>query len=276
MNMYLDFEATQFGENVLAIGAHSIYGEFDCLVKPPKGDKLTPFITQLTGITKEMLECASSQEEAFYDFREWVNEIASYCKEPIFFHVYGNCDAEYLRHSANKIENQEIREFVENLAESLIDDSKKVCKYFHAHSMGVHMALKYFDPDIEDQSHDPLDDAYMLARLMNYLEYAEPIKECPYQELAKEAKNKKSPAGSAPKGAFKLAPGQVIFGYSIQHPDGKPKTFYTAEAVIEWAQHRAKKRSPGANMDRARDKMIEAIRKGNNHYGRRWEIKEVN
>ena len=265
MDMYLDFEATQFGENVLAIGAHSIYGEFDCLVKPPKGDKLTPFITQLTGITKEMLEYASTQKEAFYDFREWVNEITSYCKEPIFFHVYGNCDADFLRHSARKIEDQEVREFVENLAESLIDDSKKVRKYFHAKNIGIHKALKYFEPDICDQRHDPLDDAYMLARLMNHLRDAEPIEVCPYEECA----------GVAPKSASKLVSGQIILGHNLQDSNCAPKTFYSESAVIKWAQQKAKKKNSDANMDRARDKIINAIRGNGEYLGRRWEIKEV-
>lgn len=264
--MYLDFEATQFGENIIAIGAHSIYGEFDCLVKPPKGDKLTPFITQLTGITKEMLECASTQEEAFYDFYEWIKEILFYCQEPIFFHVYGNCDADFLRHSARKIENQEVREFMENLADSLIDDSKKVCKYFHAKTIGVHRALKYFEPDICDQSHDPCDDAILLAKLMRYIESAEPLEECPYPQCFAPFKDKKERT---------INSGMVI-GHNLQNPNAKPKVFINSAAAIDWLVTRVTNTFPEANKKKVKNKITKAINEGGEYYGRRWEIiKEV-
>lgn len=70
MDFYFDFEATQFKENIIAIGATCEYGSFDCLVRPPKGDKVTKFITDLTGITPEMAETALSLDEAFFDL--WV------------------------------------------------------------------------------------------------------------------------------------------------------------------------------------------------------------
>ena len=44
MDFYFDFEATQFNENIIAIGATCDYGSFDCLVRPPEGDKITKFI----------------------------------------------------------------------------------------------------------------------------------------------------------------------------------------------------------------------------------------
>ena len=49
MNIYLDFEATQFGEHIIAIGAHCSLGDFDCLVKPPQGGKINKFITNESG-----------------------------------------------------------------------------------------------------------------------------------------------------------------------------------------------------------------------------------
>ena len=54
MDFYLDFEATQFKSNIIAIGCSCEYGDFDCLVRPPRKDHITPFITNLTGISKEM------------------------------------------------------------------------------------------------------------------------------------------------------------------------------------------------------------------------------
>lgn len=53
MNFYIDFEATQPGNEIISIGAVSDDGAtFSCLVKPVASE-ITPFITELTGITVE-------------------------------------------------------------------------------------------------------------------------------------------------------------------------------------------------------------------------------
>ena len=266
MNIYLDFEATQFGEHIIAIGAHCDLGDFDCLVKPPHGDKINKFITQLTGITKEMVECAPSAEEAFRSFYNWVSEVVEYNPQPIFFHVYGNNDADFLRKTANHIENQEVVKFVRNLADSVIDDSKRVCKYFHAKTIGVHRALKYFEPDICDQSHDPCDDAILLAKLMRYIESAEPLEECPYPQCCAPFKDKKERT---------INSGMVI-GHNLQNPNAKPKVFINSDAAIDWLVTRVTNTFPDANKKKVKNKITKAINEGGEYYGRRWEIvKEV-
>ena len=56
MNFYVDFEATQFSGHIIQIGCVNENGQqFQSLVKPPEGEKITEFITNLTGITNEML-----------------------------------------------------------------------------------------------------------------------------------------------------------------------------------------------------------------------------
>lgn len=51
MNYFIDFEATQFSGEIISVGCVREDGEtFYVLVQPQKG-KLTPFITNLTGIT---------------------------------------------------------------------------------------------------------------------------------------------------------------------------------------------------------------------------------
>ena len=60
MNYFIDFEATQFSNDIISIGCIDENGEeFYSLINPGEG-KLTSFITELTGITDEMLNKADS------------------------------------------------------------------------------------------------------------------------------------------------------------------------------------------------------------------------
>lgn len=73
MNFYLDFEANQYSERIISIGCIAENGaRFETLVKPVKNEKVTAFITKLTGITNEMLKNAPSADEAFNAFYEFV------------------------------------------------------------------------------------------------------------------------------------------------------------------------------------------------------------
>lgn len=170
MNIYLDFEATQYKANIIAIGATCKWGNFEMLVKPPAKDKVSNFITNLTGITRDMVAEAQSAEDAFRDFYDWVKSMIdnSWCDIP-FFHVFGDMDKVFLQRTARHIEDKEIRNFVINLAESVIDDSPLVRQTLHVKSIGVHNALKKYEEDIPDQNHHALDDAILLKKLMEHI-----------------------------------------------------------------------------------------------------------
>ena len=94
MNFYLDFEATRFSNRIISIGCTNERGAtFKTLVKPNKG-KVDNFITELTGITKEMLQDAPSPDEAFNAFAEWAYQ-NSENTAPKYF-CYGNSDEDFI------------------------------------------------------------------------------------------------------------------------------------------------------------------------------------
>lgn len=71
MKYFIDFEATQFSEEIISVGCKREDGEtFYALVRPVEG-KITPFITNLTGITAEMVEEAMSPDTVFEMFYDW-------------------------------------------------------------------------------------------------------------------------------------------------------------------------------------------------------------
>lgn len=258
MDIYLDFEATQYKENIIAIGAHCVNGDFDCLVQPPKGDKVTNFITQLTGISKQLLVNAPTTEWAFYDLYNWLMEVS---EGPVFFHVYGDMDKIFLKNTAETIENPHLKDFVLNLSESVIDDSVKVQHFFHTKAIGVYKALRYFIPELGEQDHDPLNDAIVLARLMNYVSCMKPPEDCPFEEYKPQPKK----SGEKVKRAYTI---------TITHMTdavAKPKTFNTCGAAISWAYQKIRKNNTEASQHTVQKHVLKAIENSSVYMGWRWQ-----
>lgn len=266
MNIYLDFEATQFAENVIAIGASCIYGSFDCLVKTPKNDKITNFITELTGITKEMSKNALSTEEAFYDFYLWICEMGK-CENhqtPIFFHTYGKTDKIFVKNAIKHIENPYLIEFVKNLSESLIDDSTEVCRFFHIKAIGVHKAIKYFFPNIANQDHDPLNDAILLQKLMEQISISAELTKCPFSIITKEKKS------TEVKKNKKLS--IVLRSTCPATRKRKILSFDSAEEAIDWAIAKIQSTCPNASIQNIKSRVKKAITKQGNYVGYQWRV----
>ena len=124
--------------------------------------------------------------------------------------------------------DKELKKQILTLAESLIDDSIKVRKYFNVKSIGVHQALSYFKPNLSEQTHDPLDDAILLKDLMDFIYISQPPEICPFPE--KEA-HKPEPIEEIiiPKKNY------YIKTRHSNDPKAKPHTFYSYKEAINWA-----------------------------------------
>lgn len=91
MKYFIDFEATQFSEEIISVGCKREDGEtFYALVRPIEG-KITPFITNLTGITAEMVEEAMSPDTVFEMFYDWAfkNEDGTFTPLMLIFDANG-------------------------------------------------------------------------------------------------------------------------------------------------------------------------------------------
>lgn len=262
MDIYLDFEATQFKENIIAIGAHCINGDFDCLTRPPRDDKLTNFITQLTGITQEMLEDAPAAEEAFYDLYQW---LAAVSEGPTFFHVYGDMDKIFLQNTAKYIDNPGIKQFVLNLANSVIDDSISVRHFFHSSSIGLYRALRYFIPDLDEQDHDPLNDAIVLALLMERIKVSNPPEGCSCAEQPKKLKNTTT-----------TKPSYTISVIHTTEPNAKPQMFSNYGDAINWIHKIISKRCPDVKKGNIAKRVKRAIDTNSIYMNRQWSKTMIN
>ena len=267
MDFYLDFEATQFKSNIIAIGCSCKYGEFDCLVRPPRKDHITPFITNLTGISKEMSKDALEIEEAFIDFFSWISLMISENPEESYFHVYGDMDKIFLEKTANHIVDIKLKQRILSLANALIDDSIIVRRYFNVKSIGVHQALSYFIPDLIEQSHDPLDDAILLQQLMSYIYDSNPPKECPFPE--KQAKKPETTQEY-------IIPVKNYYIKTRHSNDSKAKshTFYSYKEAINWAYGKIKRNHPEAQRKTVEKNVVKAINKKTPYLG--WYFDKIN
>ena len=159
MKYFVDFEATQFSNEIISIGCVRENGdEFYSLVKPKK--KLTSFITQLTGITEEMLENAPSPEEVFSNFFNWCDE---YSNDLPIFYCYGNCDVNFVKKNFNNSQNFRAKSILGYIYSSLLDYEPTVRRHFGlCQAVGLIKVANYYNKKELEQSHNALDDARML------------------------------------------------------------------------------------------------------------------
>lgn len=164
MNFYIDFEATQFTEEIISIGCVAENGNvFNCLVCPSDLKKVTKFITNLTGITREMLENQGySPEMAFYHLFNFVQENNGNSGAPVFY-CYGSSDKNFIKNTIKHMSNLNMIIFASSIQSLMVDYATVVKNYFSTHNLALKklVALVRHVDEVE-QCHDALDDALML------------------------------------------------------------------------------------------------------------------
>lgn len=157
----------------------------------PVEGKITPFITNLTGITKEMVETAMSPDVVFENFSDWVFGIDNI---PNFF-VWGDSDVDFLRHTFKRTNSMKARMIIGYMSGSIRDYSKDFKKKCGAKNLSLIKAMNMFDPDAE-QNHHALDDAILLYNVHRYANFYNPtelkqlyLETLPVEEKAATAKN---------------------------------------------------------------------------------------
>lgn len=166
MNFYIDFEALQFSEQIISIGCMAENGNsFETYVKPPKGEKVTKFITDLTGITNETLACAPSADEAFNLLFDFVIK-NSFNERPVYY-CYGKSDKDFLAKTMKNMSSPKATTFVIALIHEMIDYSAQVKRYFHnAENIALRKIYMFIKDEDVFQKHDALEDAQMLQEVV--------------------------------------------------------------------------------------------------------------
>ena len=127
MNYFIDFEATQFSNEIISIGCVSeTDAKFSSMVYTDK--KITSFITNLTGITDGMNKAAPSLDDVFTHFFYWVLEHND--GTPCRFFCYGNTDLTFVRKAIKKATSITAQMSLSLIAANLVNYAPTVKNHF--------------------------------------------------------------------------------------------------------------------------------------------------
>ncbi len=163
MNYFIDFEATQFSNDIISIGCIDENGEwFYRLINPGEG-KLTHFITELTGITQEMLNEANSLDDALKSFFEYLKKHEDGdCK----FYCYGNCDIKFIDKAYKKATSFEAKAALGLLHMGLKDYAPTVQMHYGLiKPIGLQKVINHIRKSENEQHHNALEDAIVLKEV---------------------------------------------------------------------------------------------------------------
>lgn len=284
MKFYLDFEATRFSNRIISIGCVAENGKtFYTLVKPGKKKKVDKFITELTGITNEMLAEAPSADQAFAQLADWFEENSSGIAPE--FYCYGDSDAVFIQHTLADMEDTKACLCAMAIGGNLIDYAGVVKKFFVAKSdmalRKVYMLIQAKQELV--QKHDALEDALMLQCVVENLETKckpedkDTILAMPSQ---KKPKTKKAPSifqkwSGQPKWEADTRADENcwMFKCTDQH-SGDVKYFDCAETAALWIiRYIARNVSPKSQEHRNRiaNAITAAVNNGKCRYNCHWE-----
>ena len=168
MNFFIDFEAAQFTNEIISIGCINENGDtFYSLVKPE--GKITKFITDLTGITNEMLIDAALPNEVFSDLFDWC--MGKSPNEQNVFYCYGNTDVQFLKANIKRSTNFKAGAMLSYIKSSLTDYAPKVkVHYGLIKPIGLQKVINYIRGNEIEQNHNALDDACLLKYVFEKVE----------------------------------------------------------------------------------------------------------
>lgn len=191
MKYFIDLEATQFSNEIISIGCVREDGEtFYSLVNVAK-NKMTNFITELTGITKEDVAEAPSSDEVFTNFYNWIIQDETKAQ----FFCYGNSDLSFIKRNLNKATTIKAQMGLSILALHLIDYSKCVERHFGlVKSISLKKVLAYYRQVTEvKQNHNALEDALFLKEIYDRINDEDDVVECPFPGYEKSLKPEVTP-----------------------------------------------------------------------------------
>ena len=129
MRFFIDFEGTQFSQEIISVGVIAEDGETFYSTVSPKTGKVNDFITNLTGLTKEEINKAPTADEVFGNLWNWIMEKAHMSNAKFF--VYGNQDSHFIQHTIKNCESYFANMCLCRILGNLKDYSKVVTHTFH-------------------------------------------------------------------------------------------------------------------------------------------------
>ena len=183
MKYYVDFEATQFDQEIISVGCINENGrEFYSLVRPHSMRKMTGFITELTGITSAELRRADDADDVFERMYDYIDK-----SESVQFYCYGNCDGRFVKMTMRHVTSFKAQCMLGLIYSSLVDVSPAMSEIFKTNqTVSLYKLSDYFGAK-GAQNHNALADAKLLKQIMERSEGLQ-LEECPFPEYVRAAK----------------------------------------------------------------------------------------
>lgn len=287
MQFFIDFEATQFSERIINIGCVASNGAtFSTLVKPVKNDKVNKFITDLTGITNEMLVDAPTADEAFNALFDFVLQNGP--KGNHQYYCYGNCDTQFISRTVSHMSDTRAIVFAKMLQHELIDFATDVKAFFKTpNAIALRKVYSLIQNSTVEQHHDALEDAQMLCEVVTHLankcvaEDREKLANMP-KTVKPVAKNRLSKAPEKflawPNDKFAADTGADETNWKVIAWVGPhTKHFDSMETAVYWAIRYLTKGMSIKNLDHQKlveDRIRAGALSGKMPYSFNWSIRE--
>ena len=183
MKYYVDFEATQFDQEIISVGCINENGrEFYSLVRPHSMRKMTGFITDLTGITSSQLRRAEDADDVFSRMFDYIDK-----SENVQFFCYGNCDGRFIKMTMKYVTSFKAQCMLGLIYSSLVDVSPEMSEIFKTNqTISLYKLSDYYNASGE-RNHNALADAKLLKQIYEKSR-GEQLDECPFPEYARPPK----------------------------------------------------------------------------------------
>ena len=180
MKYFIDFEATQYGSEIISVGCvDENRRQFYTCVQPHCRGMLTGFITDLTGITKADLEGSPNADEAFERLYDWIDTSA-----PVVFYCYGNCDRQFAHSTIKYLHSFKAQCMLSLIEANIVDYTSEIKRRFGLKcEVSLIKVISYYRGEEISQKHDSLEDALFLKEIYDHREDPAP-EECPFPDYA--------------------------------------------------------------------------------------------
>lgn len=233
MKFFIDFEAAQPQNEIIAVGAVSEDGAtFRALVKP-QFSKVNSFITELTGLTDDILSTARPFYWVMSDLMDWVEKRVENWDQAEFY-AYGDGDEVFLKTTINHLKptflDYAVLGFASYMCVSLKDCSKEIAKYFHRDTVKLVKAFNYVQEQEMIQRHDALEDAMMLRKVFEATNGQQPLTKDPWEKEIEQVFVSGEAYGVVPKN-YIFPSGKF---YCKTPGSKKEREFENIEQAIDW------------------------------------------
>ena len=286
MKFCIDFEMNQFSDRIISMGVIAEDGRtFYTLMQPSKpGEKITKFITELTGITQEMIDEAPSADEAFDIFFGWLQDY--YSDEVPEYYCYGNSDKQAIKNTTKYMTELTSIVTAQSIAGAMVDYAPKIKDVFNTTTpVGLARVYNFMKQKNEEQNHNALEDAKMLQYVMKNFSMLKPED---VSNLPKSTHRNRSTAPAIYKswanGRGKCWTANTLanaenWGISARNTNNEQiKYFNNVETAALWMLKYFTTSSAGLtaknpdHIQKLINQINEAINSGKKFYGMEWKI----